>query len=250
MDESIKGGIQVKLNNILGDSIGSLELIDHMGGDTQVVNSARVSYGKQVDELTDKDKRLLQRLIKDKHVSVLRSTVFTFRVKMPMAIRNQFYKHIIGCAYASDQLGFNEVSRRYTEENIELYFPTEFREQDPDNKQSSRPMSLGQLPGVAVGDRAWIKSVYECSVNAGVKDYEILLELGVAREQARMVLPQCLYTEFIWTASLQAVLHFLDLRDKADSQWEIQQYAQGIRQLIAPVVPVTLEYWEGSQYDP
>jgi len=237
----------VKLDNILGDNIGSLELIDHMGGDTQVVNSARVSYGKQVEELSDADKRLIKRLIRDKHVSVLRSTVFTFRVKMPLAIRNQFYKHIIGCAYASDQLGFNEVSRRYTEENIELYFPAEFREQDPNNKQASRPMSFDPRPGVAVGDSAWIKSVYEMSVKGDICCYNELLGLGVAREQARMVLPQCLYTEFLWTASLQAVLHFLDLRDKPDSQWEIQQYAQGIRQLIAPVVPVTLEFWEGSQ---
>jgi thymidylate synthase (FAD) len=159
-----------------------------------------------------------------------------------MAIRNQWYRHVIGGAYANDQIGWSEISRRYTDENIQLYIPAEFREQDPNNKQASRRMK-----GALVGDIAWVKSVYEMSVKGSLEKYAELLELGVAREQARMVLPQCLYTEFIWTASLQAVLHFLDLRDKPDSQWEIQQYAQGIRELIAPVVPVTLEFWEGSQ---
>lgn len=222
----------MRIDNILGDGIGFVELQDHMGGDTQVVNSARVSYGKQVDHLSDKDIRLIKRLMADKHVSVLRSTVFTFRVACPMAIRNQWYRHVIGGAYANDQIGWNEISRRYTSFNRQYYIPSEFRGQDPDNKQASVPLE---------GDeQEMLRELFAAVIDVAEKNYGELLAMGVAREQARLVLPQALYTEFLWTVSLQGVLHFLDLRDKPEAQWEIAAYAQGIRDLITPIVPIVL----------
>ncbi len=222
----------MRIDNILGDEIGFVELQDHMGGDTQVVNSARVSYGKQVDHLSDKDIRLIKRLIADKHVSVLRSTVFTFRVACPMAIRNQWYRHVIGGAYANDQMGWNEISRRYTSFNRQYYIPAEFRGQDPDNKQASVPLERDE--------QEMLRELFTAVIDMAEKNYEELLAMGVAREQARLVLPQALYTEFLWTVSLQGVLHFLDLRDKPEAQWEIAAYAQGIRDLISPIVPTVL----------
>ena len=222
----------MRIDNILGDGIGFVELQDHMGGDTQVVNSARVSYGKQVDTLSDKDKRLIKRLISDKHVSVLRSTVFTFRVACPLAIRNQWYRHVIGGAYANDQIGWNEISRRYTAVNRQYYIPAEFRGQDPENKQASVPLEKDE--------QDMLRELFTASLELAEKNYEELLAMGVAREQARMILPQCLYTEFLWTASLQAVIHFLELRDKPEAQWEIVAYAQGIRALVTPIVPTVL----------
>ncbi|NJM00656.1 MAG: FAD-dependent thymidylate synthase [Synechococcaceae cyanobacterium RM1_1_27] len=222
----------MRIDNILGDGIGFVELQDHMGGDTQVVNSARVSYGKQVDTLSDKDKRLIKRLISDKHVSVLRSTVFTFRVACPLAIRNQWYRHVIGGAYANDQIGWNEISRRYTAVNRQYYIPADFRGQDPDNKQASVPLEKDE--------QEMLRELFTASLELAEKNYEELLAMGVAREQARMILPQCLYTEFLWTASLQAVIHFLELRDKPEAQWEIVAYAQGIRALVTPIVPTVL----------
>ncbi len=222
----------MRIDNILGDGIGFVELQDHMGGDTQVVNSARVSYGKQVDTLSDKDKRLIKRLISDKHVSVLRSTVFTFRVACPLAIRNQWYRHVIGGAYANDQIGWNEISRRYTAVNRQYYIPADFRGQDPDNKQASVPLEKDE--------QDMLRELFTASLELAEKNYEELLAMGVAREQARMILPQCLYTEFLWTASLQAVIHFLELRDKPEAQWEIVAYAQGIRALVTPIVPTVL----------
>jgi thymidylate synthase (FAD) len=222
----------MRIDNILGDGIGFVELQDHMGGDTQVVNSARVSYGKQVDTLSDKDKRLIKRLISDKHVSVLRSTVFTFRVACPLAIRNQWYRHVIGGAYANDQIGWNEISRRYTAVNRQYYIPADFRGQDPNNKQASVPLEKDE--------QDMLRELFTASLELAEKNYEELLAMGVAREQARMILPQCLYTEFLWTASLQAVIHFLELRDKPEAQWEIVAYAQGIRSLVTPIVPTVL----------
>lgn len=230
----------MRIDNVLGDSIGFVELVDHMGGDAQVVNSARVSYGKQVDILSDKDIRLIRRLITDKHVSVLRSTVFTFRVACPMVIRNQWYRHVIGGAYANDQIGWNEISRRYTSQEIEFYVPQEFRGQDPNNKQASIQKSSQY-------NRGELRDVAICNNLNAHRLYRELLEAGVCREQARLVLPQSLYTEFLWTASLQAVLHFLELRAAPDSQWEIQQYAQAIHQLSVTVVPVTIDLWLENQ---
>ena len=231
----------MRMDNILGDGIGFVELQDHMGGDTQVVNSARVSYGKQVETLSDKDKRLIKRLISDKHVSVLRSTVFTFRVACPLAIRNQWYRHVIGGAYANDQIGWNEISRRYTAVNRQYYIPADFRGQDPDNKQASVPLEKDE--------QDMLRELFTASLDLAEKNYEELLAMGVAREQARMILPQCLYTEFLWTASLQAVIHFLELRDKPEAQWEIVAYAQGIRALVTPIVPTVLSLLEDSDGD-
>jgi thymidylate synthase (FAD) len=232
----------MKIENLLGDGIGFVELQDHMGGDTQVVNSARVSYGKQVETLEEKDKRLIKRLVSDNHVSVLRSTVMTFRVKCPIAIRNQWYRHVIGGAYANDQIGWNEISRRYTSQDLEFYFPTQFRRQDPDNKQASKPLTAFDEDDVELFES--LSDAWKDQSTDSLMLYNDLLRAGVAREQARMVLPQHLYTEFLWTASLQAVLHFLDLRDKPEAQWEIAVYAQAVQQLAQMVAPETLAIWQ------
>ncbi len=223
----------------LNDRRSSIELIDHLGGDLAVVNDARVSYNRTSPEFTDKDARLLNYLIQHEHTSPLRGTVFKFRVRAPLFVTRQWYKHLVGCAYTSDQIGWNEQSFRYApvDDPTDYYTPSKFRLQDGSNHQQS---SSEVLTGLAA-QTAW--NNYKGVCDHAAKVYQSLLADGVSRELARAVLPPAFYTTFVWTASLQAVLHFLDLRSGKGAQSEIVAYAEAIEQLIAPVVPHTIAAW-------
>lgn len=143
--------------------------------------------------------------------------------------RNIKDKHVVGGNF--NDTGWNEVSQRYTEQHM-FHFPDEFRKQSANNKQGSDPDE--KLSSITQ-DTAQL--TYQDAINTSLYAYDKLRTLGVAREMARMVLPLSVYTEFVWTASLQAVVHFCKLRNHEGAQVEIQEYAVAVEELCRPIVP-------------
>ena len=204
---------------------GFVKLIDHLGSDLSVVNAARVSFGKRKDTFEEGDEKLIKYLAKHEHTSPFRHTAMTLHVKAPIFVFRQWMKHRIGSE-------FNEISGRYVEfPEDEFYVPEVFRQQAKVNKQGSEG---------AIADQAGARQAYLDSCRASVAQYKALLALGVCREQARCVLPLGLYSEVYWTVSLQAAAHCSRLRADGHAQWEIQQYAHAVREIVAEVYPVSL----------
>jgi thymidylate synthase (FAD) len=207
---------------------GFVRLIDHMGSDLSVVNAARVSFGKQKEAFDDSDAKLVAYLAEHEHTSPFRHTALTLHAKAPIFVFRQWMKHRISSE-------FNEISGRYVEFSEEdFYVPAAFRQQAKVNKQGSE----GEIDA-AHRDQAM--ESYLASCRGAVAHYKELLSLGVCREQARCVLPVALYSEVYWTVSLQAVAHFIRLRMDSHAQWEIQQYAAAVRQMVEPLYPVGLK---------
>lgn len=209
---------------------GFVELVASMGGDLAVVNSARVSYGKRREFLDGADEKLIGYLAAHNHTSPFRHVQLQFHVKAPEFVARQWYKHAIGAGYTDT--AWNEISQRYVEVELEFYEPETWR------KQTGKQESGGVLPEThqLVADLRYSWALEQCQ-----DAYRVLLENGVAREQARMVLPLSVYTEFYWTASLQAVAHFIHLRDEPTAQFEIQEYARAVRELALGAAPKSLE---------
>ena len=203
---------------------GFVELKNSMGTDLTVVNSARVSYGGESSTLTEKDEKLIQYLAKNEHTSPFRHCFMTFHVKAPEFVARQWYKHIIGCNFSLGDAashGWNEISGRYVEYEPDFYIPDQLRAQSKNSKQASVESWSTPSPKI-IKDPADV-----CN-----RVYRDLLKAGVAKEQARLVLPFATYTEFYWTASLQSVAHFCALRNHEHAQYEIKQYAEAL-ELIA-----------------
>lgn len=224
----------MKSIDIYSDGIGKVELVEAMGSDLTVVNSARVSFGKHRQELDSKDEKLIDYLIRHKHTSVLEHCVMTFRFKVPLFIRSQHHRH--------RTWSYNEISRRYTEENLQFYEPKEFRTQHKSNRQASNEELINPwfeepdqwIQGRRVEDA--VRDHHEDSV----KLYNKLMELGVCREQARGVLPQNLYTEYYGTVNLGNLLKFIDLRTHEGAQWEIQKVAEACLDIASELYPITV----------
>ena len=203
------------------DGIGKVEYIQHMGSDLTVVNSARVSFGKTKDEMDEKDEKLVNYLISNQHTSTLEHNVVTFRFTVPLFVRSQHHRH--------RTWSYNEISRRYTDVDINFYEPSEFRTQHKSNRQASNQNNLIDpviIPDLSDGDYGLTAS--HC-VNShhklSLRLYNDLIKNGVCREQARGVLPQNLYTQYYGTVNLNNLLKFIELRTHQGAQWEIQQLA-------------------------
>jgi thymidylate synthase (FAD) len=232
----------MKSIDLYGDGIGKVELVDHVGSDLSVVNSARVSFGVHKTELDDKDKKLIRYLIKHKHTSTLEHCFVTFRVKVPLFIRSQHHRH--------RTWSYNEISRRYTAESLEFYSPKTFRTQHTSNRQASNsdeqidPITLvvkeddGNLKEYSASDA--VKFHHQLSVLL----YDKLMAQGVCREQARGVLPQNLYTEYYASANLSNILKFIDLRSHEGAQWEIVQVAKAMLQILEDLYPETIKAYK------
>lgn len=223
----------------LGDGISRVSLVDHMGGDLSVVNDARSSFEKVSFRLDAADIKLLRWLHKEKSKSPLRGTAFKFRVKAPLSIARQWWKHVVASTHVDGQNGWNERSFRFTEVDPEFYTPKEFRYQAKTNKQSSE--------GVIPDDE--LPTIYTEACQAAYKAYKEMLSRGVCREQARLVLPPCIYTTWTWTVSLDALVNFIQLRQENSAQREIAAYAEAILKLITPIVPNVIEVWLSPQDD-
>ena len=211
---------------LYGDGIGSVSLIDHMGTDLTIVNAARVSYGKHKDALDDSDIKLIRYLLVNRHTSPIEHVKATFRCVVPLFVRSQHQRH--RCA------NYSEKSYRFTGENIEFYRPPCWRTQSKNNKQMSEAdFSSPELDGM-------LKNHCELSF----KLYEDMIYKGVAREMARMVLPQNLYTEYYVTIDLHNAFHFLKLRLHPHAQWEIQKVAEAMQTILMDLFPETMKIWQ------
>ena len=203
--------------------------IDHMGTDLTVANAARVSFGKQSEmdtsdvwgppKLKDKDAKLIRYLAEHKHISPFGHCFASFHIKAPVFVARQLVKHKF--------LRWNEISRRYVDHEPEFYQPTEWRGRSVDAKQGSE--------GVTYPDPD-IVSFYE---HTALRSYNELLEHGVCPEQARMVLPQSMMTEWYWSGSLDAFADMCNLRCKPDTQYETQVVAGHIDTEMAKLFPVS-----------
>lgn len=220
------------MENVLGDNIGFVNLVESMGNDLTVVNSARVSYSGHSKELGEREKKLVRYLLKNNHSSPLEHVQFTFNVKVPLIIERQWNRHRTWKYFS-----INEVSRRYSSENIEFYIPKEFRLQSEDNKQMSSGELLNETDSVILYQE--IKR--ECE--RGVELYNWMLNRRVAREIARGALSQFMYVNFYATVDLHNLLWFLELRRHPHAQEEIRRYASGIENIIKEVVPFTYQTW-------
>jgi thymidylate synthase (FAD) len=233
------GGIILNWIDPLGDGKSRIELIGSMGSDLDIVNDARASFEKSSEELTEKDIKLINYLIKHEHTSPFRGVVFKFKVKAPLYVCRQWWKHVIASNHNDEQLGWNEKSFRYVsiDDRNEFFVPSVFRQQSANNKQATE----GNLPEEATRQAV---EIYASQCRASYAAYQQLLELGVGREQARGVLVPAVYTSWVWTVSLQAVLNFIGLRLGSGAQNEIADYAKAIQELIQPVVPVAIAAWK------
>ena len=202
--------------------------VQHAGSDLMVVNSARVSFGKRSEmeddlwgppKLKEDDARLIRYLAKHNHISPFNHTWVTFQCRAPMFVARQLQKH--------EYMPWNEISRRYTTENIEFYTPEVWRGKSADKKQGSDGV-------VDVGD--WGDANWAC-----LTAYNDLLDMGVAPEQARMVLPQSMYTEWFWSGTVGAVAKMCNLRCKPDTQAETRIVADQISEKMKELFPVSWE---------
>ncbi len=218
---------------------GYVRLVNNMGSDLDVVNAARVSFDKEVTDLSDKDSNLISFLVKHKHDACFRHCVMTFEVYAPLMVARQWYKHAVASTHLDDQLGWNESSRRYVTENEEFYIPgiEDWR---------SAPSNLKQGSGGSIGMYTGNKyhQILTRTVTEAHRHYLEALEDGVAPEQARLLLPAyAMYVRWRWTVSLNSLLHFLSLRLDSHAQWEIQQYAEAINSFVTEEYPVTAKAW-------
>lgn len=198
---------------------GFVRLVDSMGSDLSVVNSARVSYDTQVSEMRPgKDDRLIKYLWEHQHSSPFRHATVQFHIKAPIFVLRQWMKHQVGCSW-------NERSGRYVKFNTEWWYPEKLSFEDDSKKQGS-----GYTLPTALNERA-LGALQKAYISA-YQSYEHLIDLGVAKEQARAVLPVGMMSECYWTCSLQAALHFLTLRLDAHTQNETRSYACAVYQIL------------------
>lgn len=217
---------------------GYVTTLDVMGSDTTVVNSARVSFDKSVGSLEDRDLSLINFLVKEKHDSVLRHCSMSFEIYAPLFVARQWWKHHVGATAVDDQNGWNESSRRYVTEEPEFYIPDSWRGHAANKKQGS---------GAEVHPLISTKytKLLEYFAETGVYAYDAAMKDGICTEQARMFLPAySMYIRWRWTASLNALLHFVSLRLDNHAQWEIQQYATAVAEEVKKNFPHTYIAWE------
>ena len=214
---------------------GYVRLVDSMGSDLSVVNAARVSYDKEVTELSDKDVKLINFLVREKHTSPFRHAAMTFEVYAPLVIARQWWKYAVASSHVDDQNGWNESSRRYITEREEFYVPSP-------NQWRSRPKNSKQGSGAPIdADDGHMYTEYLIShIHNGERLYQQAMLDGIAPEQARLFLPAySMYVRWRWTVSLQGVMTFLEQRLPHDAQSEIREYADAVLKLAEGAFPVT-----------
>lgn len=206
--------------------MAKVECLHVFGDDLMVVNAARVSFAKESHEFKEHDSRLITYLARHDHISPFFHPQIQFRIKMPIFVAREWYRHQIGFSR-------NEVSRRYVDDLPVCWIPeaSEFRERNPNLKQGSKDKSIDNADEV--------RNTYIECINTSLETYNKLLEAKVAPEIARAVLPQSMLTEFIETGSLAAYARLYKLRTSPDAQREIQWYAHEIGKVLAEHFPVS-----------
>ena len=209
------------------------DYVDHMGSDVNVVNAARVSFAKEASTFDlEKDTKLINYLAKHNHWSPLAHTSVSIRVKAPIFMARQFVKHQIG-------LVWNEESRRYIDDTPTFWYPKSWRTRPENAKQGSGSGTVDITTYYGTQGKNGMDDPVAISVDIALETYYLLLEKGVAPEQARMVLPQNTMTNWIWTGSLVAFARVCKLRLDSHAQKEAQELAQKINEVVAPLYPVS-----------
>ena len=222
-----------KTISLYDDGIGSVSYVQHMGSDLTVVNSARVSFGVEKTELDDRDRKLINYLIKHRHTSTLEHNSVTFKFVVPLFVRSQHHRH--------RTWSYNEISRRYTDKDLQFYLPKSFRTQHKSNRQASNAEELINPQVFPTLSLMKATELLEVRTLDCIDTFNNLLDAGVCREQARMILPQNLYTEYYGTVNLNNLLKFIDLRTHEGAQWEIQKVAEACLDIATDLWPISVE---------
>ncbi|MFN2467048.1 MAG: FAD-dependent thymidylate synthase [Gaiellaceae bacterium] len=205
---------------------GFVRLDDAMASDLSVVNGARVSFARRRDEMDEADAGLIRFLMRDRHGTPFEHNAFRFHVRAPIFVAREWFRHRVG--------SFNEFSMRYARATDDFYVP----DAEDVRSQVGKPGAYSFEPvpdDVAETAREELAAVYDAAYSA----YERLVELGVARELARCVIPVGAYTEFYWTVNARALMNFVSLRAAETAQREIRRYAEAVEQFFAEAMPVT-----------
>lgn len=206
--------------------VKNVDLICNMGDDLLVVNAARVSFHKHSTSFSEKDAKLIRYLAENKHWTPFAHPHITFRVSAPVFVRTQLFKHKVG-------LVENEVSRRYVDDDPYFFFPDEWRGKPTNGAKQ------GSSGPVDCDTQALCYNEYSKALEKAQETYELLLEKGVAPEQARMVLPQSMLTEWYWTGSLYAFSRVCQLRLDPHAQKETRDIAQEISDILMFLYPIS-----------
>jgi thymidylate synthase (FAD) len=213
---------------------GSIPVLDHgfvrldgaLADDLSVVNGARVSFARRKEEIDESDEGLIRFLMRDRHGTPFEHNSFRFHIRAPIFVVREWMRHRVS--------SFNEFSLRYAKATDDFYVP----EPEDVRSQVGKPGAYSFEPvsdEVANTTREKLQAVYETAYLA----YEQLVELGVARELARCVLPVGAYTEFYWTVNARSLMNFLSLRNAETAQREIRRYAEACERFLAEKMPIT-----------
>jgi thymidylate synthase (FAD) len=249
---------------------GYVRLVDFMGSDQRIVESARISYNSK-SKGDEQDKKLLSYLYKMKHSSPFEMCKISFNIKMPIFVMRQYIRHRVQ--------NVNEISYRYSQPPSDFYIPKEWRKQDTKNKQGSvteenwnpviysneiSPIMLSSAkdpndPNSLGFTREEMQAMAEPPVHASellsnfcqtaYQHYTKMIEAGVAKEMARMILPVNLYTEIYCCWDLRNLLHFISLREDSHAQVEIQEYAKAMKQIATELFPWTFQAYEKYKWE-
>ena len=210
---------------------GFVMLANRMGDDLAVVNAARQSFGNTEFEMTEKNKGLINFLMRERHGTPFEMVTFTFNAKVPIFVMREWIRHRIG--------SFNEYSGRYTKMIEDFYIPMESKVRSQTGKPGAyvfEPVDSHKAKAVRAAMTVFSKSAWWL--------YEALLKMGVAKEVARMILPVNYYTQFTWTVNLRSLLNFISLRSHETAMFEIREYSRAIETLISEVVPVSYKAFQ------
>ena len=205
---------------------GFVRLDDAMASDLSVVNGARVSFARHKAEMDESDEGLIRFLMRDKHGTPFEHNAFRFHVRAPLFVAREWFRHRVG--------SFNEFSMRYAKASDEFYVP----EPEDVRSQVGKPGAYSfesVEPELAEQTREELQAVYD----AAYETYTRLVEQGVARELARLVMPMGAYTEFYWTVNARSLMNFVSLRAAETAQREIRRYAEACERFLAEKMPVT-----------
>lgn len=205
---------------------------DRLKIESIIVNAARVSYANHnnTTKTVEDDKKLISYLLKNHHDSPLEFITLKFHIKCPIFIARQWFRH--------RTFSFNEISGRYVQLKEEFYIPSRMNKQSKLNKQGSSEEEIEDKEQVIMSIETMYNNIYKC--------YKELLNKGLSKELARIILPVGTYTEFYFSSNLRNLLHFLDLRNDNHAQYEIREYAKIIEKILEHLLPITLSAYKNK----
>lgn len=211
-------------------NFGIVRLDGCEASDLSVVNAARVSFGKRKEEMDEADKGLIKFLMRERHGTPFEHNLFRFHVRTPIFVAREWFRHRVG--------SFNEFSGRYAEMPTVAYIPNPDMMRTQVGKPGAYVFETMQESDAVAGQNYISDAYAKC-----FESYRQLLELGVAKEVARIVLPVGVYTEFFWSVNARSLMNFLSLRTHETAMAEIRDYAEAVEQFFKDQMPITWQAW-------